>query len=324
MTSSRPSPSIPASVEPALWKLLTYPVGQLNPKEKLEELLGYEETHPGTFTLLGTPGSISLVNIPKDIKMTLWVAMTRQAACLMEGLLVNFTDWKLKNLDNFVMSVTLVNDDCRKAYCSFVTSSLEHEAHGRANQNSLNSEVAPRVVQLMARHVRDGVNNMAMIMEDMTGLMDDDGVQKVLENLLVDLCSHLPGRLDDRWARTERAAELISLLAARGADPHAKVQALDNIIREQSQEVRCVNQLDQMVWLRHINGLGPGGSQGEQDPVVDALLDCGAEWRVVYNAEHTNDAIKQTLSWHSAVKRGLLGDMSQTGVKRSLPAASKL
>lgn len=324
MTSLPPLTNTPAGVDPMLWDLLSHPTQNLNPKEKLEAIIHYDESYPGTIELLGTAGAIPLVDIPNDIKMTVWVAMTQQPRHLMEGVLSNFTDWRLDNLGAFVMSITLLNDNCRQAYCAFVTNSLQHERWSRDNRKSLGREVGPRVYQLINRHIRDGVGNIDEVLEDMTRLMEPGDVQETLENLLLDLCTKLPGRLDDQCKRTKRAAEVILSLAASGADPHMRIERLEEIIAEQCPGVACVNQLDQVVWLRHINGLGPEGGQGEQDPVVDALLDLGSEWRVVYNAPHSNEATRGTLAWHAAVKRGLLGDLSNTPGRRAKAVVGKL
>lgn len=324
MTSFPLLTNTPAGVDPSLWELLNYPTQNVNPKQKIEALVHYDESHPGTFELLGTAGAIPLVDIPKDIKMTVWVAMTQQPRHLMEGVLVNFTDSKLANLGAFVVSITLINDDCRKAYCAFLQSSLEHERWGRENRKVLGTEVGTRVDHLINRHMRDGFRNMDEVLDDFTSFMEPKGVQQTLENLLLDLCTTLPGRMDNRLERTERAAGLIARLVSLGADPHVKIGRLEELITEQSPGVSCVNQLDQVVWLRHINGLGPEGGQGEQDPVVNVLLDLGAEWRVVYNAPHSNKATKSTLACHATVKRGLLGDISNTPVRRPNAAVGKL
>ena len=264
-------------------------------------------------------GAIDLKTLTEKTAGMLFVMVAAGAPELLDGFLDNTIGDRIERLQEVVMTPTLIDGKTRDAYLGFLDrwKATANAWPSQVNE-ALSREITTRLSAIIHRHASEGVGeaieDIAMLLGETISPHD---VNRVFTEALLDLCKSKVSLVNQHDFAARSGQSLLALIRA-GADPHSASKELDRAKRISSEDVEHPNLLHQVLYFRSHYGLTPEGVPGERDPVIDALVAGGADWRAAMEAPDTTAAMKETLRQGEIVRRGLLEDLAtqKTAVAR--------
>ena len=314
------SPPTPAAIQQARAFLDRLDVRDISAREALGLMGSTFQENPEVLRTMCQRGAIDLKTFPEKTAGMLFVMVAAGAPELLDGFLDNAIGDRIERLQDVVMTPTLIDGKTRDAYLGFLN---RWKATANAWPSQVNEavsrEITTRLSAIVHRHAREGVGeSIEEVVMALGETVSPHDVNRVFTESMLDLCKSKVSLIDQHDFSARSGQSLLALIRA-GANPHSVSKELDRrSSRISSEDVEHPNLLHQVLYFRSHYGLTPEGVPGERDPVIDALVAGGADWRAAMEAPGTTAAMKETLRQGEIVRRGLLEDLAtqKTAVAR--------